>query len=141
MGGIYGWVPNTTSVAVWAMMIACLLPILFAGTAKILGGFSAADNAHPRDVLSGYTGKAARANAAQQNSFESLPIFLAAVLTAMWFFVPQMVINNLAVLYLLMRLGYGIAYIVNLPLLRSILWFLSLTCCFMLFYLSIQMGV
>ena len=50
------------------MMIASVLPLLFAILAKVLGGFGVADNSHPRDVVAKYTGRAARANAAQQNS-------------------------------------------------------------------------
>jgi len=108
--------------------------------AKVLGGFGVADNSHPRDVVAKYTGRAARANAAQQNSYESLPIFLASVIVAMLFFVPQVVINYLAVVYVMLRVIYGIAYIVNLPTLRSIIWTLSMACCFMLFYLAIKMA-
>ena len=87
------------------------------------------------------TGVAARANAAQQNSYETLPIFLAAVLAAMLFFVPQLIINTLAWLYVLTRVGYCAAYITNLATFRSILWVLSMAWCLMLFYLTIRMSV
>lgn len=140
MSLFFGLIPDSAAAAIWAMVVASLLPLLMALTAKALGGFNLADNAHPRDFLQGTTGAAARANAAQQNSYESLPIFLASVIVAMLFFVPQVVINYLAVVYVMLRVIYGIAYIVNLPTLRSIIWTLSMACCFMLFYLAIKMA-
>ena len=42
--------------------------------------------------------------------------------------------------YVALRLIYAIAYIVNLPTLRSIIWALSMACCFMLFYLAVKMA-
>ena len=140
MSWFFALIPDTANVAIWSMMIASVLPLLFAILAKVLGGFGVADNSHPRDVVAKYTGRAARANAAQQNSYESLPIFLASVIVAMLFFVTQVVINYLAVMYVMLRVIYGIAYIVNLPTLRSIIWTLSMACCFMLFYLAIKMA-
>jgi len=140
MSWFFALIPDTANVAIWSMMIASVLPLLFAILAKVLGGFGVADNSHPRDVVAKYTGRAAHANAAQQNSYESLPIFLASVIVAMLFFVPQVVINYLAVMYVMLRVIYGIAYIVNLPTLRSIIWTLSMACCFMLFYLAIKMA-
>lgn len=123
-------------VAVQAMMVACLLPLVFAMLAKIVGGFRRADNTNPRAFLAQTTGMAARLNAAQANSFEGLPIFLAAVLVAMYCFVPQNVINVLSWLYVLLRIGYGMAYALDLSVLRSVLWFLGLLCCLVLFYFA-----
>lgn len=139
MSWFFSLIPTSASAAIWAMIIASVLPLFFALLAKILGGFKLSDNAHPRERLATLTGRAARANAAQQNSYETLPIFLAAVIVSMLFFVPQPVINYLAVMYVILRIVYGLAYIVNLPTFRSIIWVLSMACCFMLFYLAIRM--
>ncbi len=141
MNAIFGLVSDTAASAIWAMVIASLLPWAASIVAKVSGGFKVRNNAHPRDFLQGMTGLAARANAAQQNSYETLPIFLAAVLAAMLFFVPQLIINTLAWLYVLTRVGYCAAYITNLATFRSILWVLSMACCLMLFYLTIRMSV
>lgn len=140
MSWFFALIPDTANVAIWTMIIASALPFLLAMLAKALGGFSMADNSHPREVVAKFSGRAARAHAAQQNSFESLPIFLASVIVAMLFFVPQIVVNYLAVMYVALRLIYAIAYIVNLPTLRSIIWALSMACCFMLFYLAVRMA-
>lgn len=141
MNALLELVSDTAASAIWAMVAASLLPLAMALTAKAIGGFNLADNAHLRDFLQGTTGAAARANAAQQNSYETLPIFLAAVLTAMLFFVPQSIINILAWLYVLIRIGFCVAYITNLATFRSILWVLSIACCLMLFYLAIRVSV
>ncbi|WP_296237710.1 MAPEG family protein [Psychrobacter sp. UBA5136] len=140
MNLFFGLIPDSAASAIWAMVVASLLPLLMALTAKVLGGFNLADNAHPRDFLQGTTGAAARTNAAQKNSYETLPIFLAAVLVAMLFFVPQLIINTIAWLYVLIRIGYCAAYITNLATFRSILWLLSMACSLMLFYLAIRLS-
>ena len=55
-----GLVSDTTASAIWAMVVASLLPLTMALTAKAIGGFNLADNAHPRDFLQGTTGAAQR---------------------------------------------------------------------------------
>lgn len=134
-------IPDTVAAAIWAMVVASLLPLMMAVAAKAIGGFNLSDNAHPRDFLQGTTGAAARANAAQQNSYETLPIFLAAVIVAMLFFVPQSIVNVLAWLYVVIRIGFCVAYITNLATFRSILWLLSMACSLMLFYLAIRISM
>jgi len=141
MNLLFGAMSDSAAIAIWAMVVASLLPVTLAMLAKVFGGFNLADNANPREFLQQTTGASARANAAQKNSYETLPIFLVAVLTAMLFFVPQAIINNLAWLYVLIRIGYCVAYITNLPMFRSILWVLSIICCLMLFYLAIRLSV
>lgn len=140
MNTLFGFIPDTSAAAIWAMVVASLLPVSMAMIAKVFGGFNLSDNAHPRDFLQHTTGAAARANAAQQNSYETLAVFLVAVLVAMLFFVPQFIINTLAWLYVLIRIGYCVAYIANLAMFRSILWVLSIACCLMLFYLAIRIS-
>lgn len=140
MNHLFGFIPDTAAAAIWAMVVASLLPLLMALMAKVFGGFSLSDNAHPRDFLQQTTGASARANAAQQNSYETLPVFLAAVIVAMLFFVPQSIINILAWLYVIIRIGYCVAYIINLATFRSILWALSMACPLMLFYLAIRIS-
>ena len=140
MNVLFGFIPDTIATAVWAMVVASLLPVVMAMTAKVFGGFGLADNSHPRDFLQQTTGASARANAAQQNSYETLPIFLAAVIAAMLMFVPQYIINIIAWLYVIIRVGYCVAYITNLATFRSILWVLSMACPLMLFYLAIRIS-
>lgn len=125
--------------AIMAMLVACLLPFVWTIVGKLMGGFRDRDNADPRAFWARSTGLASRANAAQANSFETLPMFLAAVIVAMQFFVPQQVINGIAWLYVLLRVAYGLAYLKNWALLRSVIWALSLGCILMLFILATRM--
>lgn len=132
-------VGTTLSSAIFAMMTACFLPFVWAIVAKWQGGFRSKDNANPREFLAKTAGVAARANATQANSFESLPMFLVAVLLAVYCFVPQPIINGMAWMYVFLRMGYGVCYLANLATLRSVLWALSMTCIVMLFVLSARM--
>ena len=113
---------------IYLILIACLLPYVFTILAKVTGGFKPRDNQNPRDFLAKTTGLAARANAVQKNSFESLPLFIAAVLMAEYMVVPQVIIMKLGIAYIVLRIIYGICYLLNLATLRSIIWFLSMAC-------------
>ncbi len=121
------------------LLIACLLPIVCAGIAKWRGfgkprrdgGF---DNHNPRAWLAGLQGSQARAHAAQLNSFEALPLFIAGVFVAQHHQAPQHVVDGLCVAFVVLRLGYIGAYLQDRANLRSGLWFLALACCVALFF-------
>jgi uncharacterized MAPEG superfamily protein len=121
------------------VLIACLLPIVCAGLAKSPGfgkprregGF---DNHHPRQWLAGLGGWQARANAAQQNSFEALPIFIAGVLIAERLGMATGRVDLLAIVFVLARLGYIACYVADLATLRSLLWVVGLGASIALFF-------
>ncbi|MCD0186954.1 MAPEG family protein [Acinetobacter sp. PW68] len=119
---------QSISGIVYLIIIACLLPYVFTVVAKIAGGFKREDNQNPREFLAKTTGLAARANAVQQNSFESLPLFIAAVLMAEYMVIPQVVVMMFGIAYIVLRIIYGICYLANWATLRSIVWMLSLLC-------------
>ena len=119
---------QSISGIVYLIIIACLLPYVFTVVAKMAGGFKREDNQNPRDFLAKTTGLAARANAVQQNSFESLPLFIAAVLMAEYMVIPQVVVMMFGIAYIVLRIIYGICYLANWATLRSIVWMLSLLC-------------
>ena len=119
---------HSISGIVYLIIIACLLPYVFAVVAKMAGGFKREDNQNPREFLAKTTGLAARANAVQQNSFESLPLFIAAVLMAEYMVIPQVVVMMFGIAYIVLRIIYGICYLANWATLRSIVWMLSLLC-------------
>jgi uncharacterized MAPEG superfamily protein len=95
-----------------------------AGIAK--KGFEGYDNGMPRQWLSKQTGFRARANAAQANLFESLPLFFAAVVIASIANAPQNKVNLLAVAFVLARIAFLICYLANWPTARSIVWLFGL---------------
>ncbi|NLN57082.1 MAG: hypothetical protein GX151_03835 [Gammaproteobacteria bacterium] len=119
---------QSISGVVYLIIIACLLPYVFTVVAKMAGGFKSEDNQNPREFLAKTTGLAARANAVQQNSFESLPLFVAAVLMAEYMVIPQVVVMMFGIAYIVLRITYGICYLANWATLRSIVWILSLLC-------------
>ncbi len=121
------------------VLVVCLLPYVWTALAKTLGGFKPTDNQNPREFLAKTTGIASRANAAQANSFESLPIFVAGVLLSMYCFVPQVAVNGMVWLYVLLRLAYGVAYLANWATLRSILWTASMAVVISMFLFSLKM--
>ena len=130
---------QTISGIIYLILIACLLPYVFTVIAKKTAGFKGRDNQNPRDFLAKTTGLAARANAAQQNSFESLPLFIAAILMAEYMVVPQTVIMTFGIAYIVLRIVYGICYLANWATLRSIVWILSLLCPICLLLLVIKL--
>lgn len=115
------------ALSYWCVLVACLLPIVAAGMAK-WGTFSRPanqggyDNRDPRAWLARQSGRRARANAAQANSFEALPLFIAAVLTAQQLQVAQGLINALAVSFVLLRLAYIWLYLTDRASARTVVW-------------------
>ena len=110
------------------LFIACLFPYfakipVALAMKKQPGGY---DNKDPRGQQSTLTGFGARAVAAHQNSFESLIIFTAAVLTALATQHITPAIEWLAVSYLAFRVVYHVLYLVDWPTLRSSVWSLGL---------------
>ena len=131
---------QSISGIVYLILIACLLPYVFSGIARMASGFRIKDNQHPREFLAQTTGLAARANAAQQNSFEGLPLFIAAILMAEYMVVSQSVIMTFGIAYLVLRVVYGVCYLANWATLRSIVWLLSLLCPISLLILVIKLS-
>lgn len=121
------------------IFVACLLPIVCAGIAKS-GGFGKPrrdggfDNHNPRGWLADLQGWQARANAAQLNSFEALPLFIAAVLVAQHHNAAQHMVNTLAAAFIVLRIGYIWMYLMDRASLRSVFWSLGLVCCIALFF-------
>jgi uncharacterized MAPEG superfamily protein len=119
------------TIAYWCVLAAGLLPYLFAVSAK--AGARGFTNRTPREFLAGLSGWRQRANWAQQNSFEALPLFFAAVIIAHQLQAPQGTVDLLAVAFVLLRIAYGIMYILDRPSLRSLIWAGALACVLGLF--------
>ena len=132
---------QSISGIIYLILIACLLPYIFAVIAKMAGGFRAQDNQNPREFLSKATGLAARANAVQQNSFEGLPLFIAAILIAEYMVLPQQITMIFGIAYIVLRVVYGLCYLANWATLRSIVWFMAISCPVLLLLLVIKLTV
>ena len=131
---------HSISGVIYLILAACLLPYVFTLIAKKSAGFRAKDNQNPRAFLEQSTGLASRANAAQQNSFESLPLFIASILMAEYMVVSQSLVMTFGIAYLVFRVIYGICYLANWSTLRSIVWLLSLLCPISLLLLIIKIS-
>ena len=121
-------------LAIWMILVAILLPYVMAALAKGGGGI---DNRQPRVGLEGLQGWRQRADWAQRNHFEALPGFAAGVLVAELAHAPQLWIDGLAVLFVLLRLAYSVAYLLDRAALRSACWAGGLLCVIALFCIGI----
>ena len=120
------------TIAYWCVLLMGLFPYVAAGIAK--KGFEDYDNGMPRQWLAKQTGFRARANAAQANLFESLPLFFAAVVIASIAHGPQDRVDLLAIGFVLARIAYLICYVANWPTARSLVWLAGLACVVTIFF-------
>jgi uncharacterized MAPEG superfamily protein len=95
------------------------------------------DNARPRDPAFYDEGIRERALGAHQNGIEAFPFFAAAVLLAEFRGAPQNLINELSVLFLIVRAAYVLTYVGNRPSLRSILWTIGFLITVAIFFLPL----
>jgi uncharacterized MAPEG superfamily protein len=112
--------------ALLCVLIAGLMPFLWTAVAKVVG--PRYDNRDVRGWQARLTGLPQRATAAHFNGFEAFPLFAAAVLAArrpgadaertMW----------LAIAFVVLRLVYGLVYLLGVAPLRSLVWFAALGC-------------
>jgi uncharacterized MAPEG superfamily protein len=109
------------TVAEWCVFGAVILYLLTIAPFKAIG-FRRFDNSKPRDPAFFDEPLRARALGAHINGIETFPFFAAAVLLAEFRAAPQNLINELAVLFLIVRVAYVFTYLGNRPTLRSILW-------------------
>ena len=119
------------TIAYACLLFMGLFPYVATGIAK--KGFENFDNSMPRQWLAQQTGFRARANAAQANLFESLPLFFAAVIIASINNVPQATIDLLAIGFVIARIAFLICYLANWPTTRTIVWVAGLICVIAIF--------
>jgi uncharacterized MAPEG superfamily protein len=100
---------------VLAIYLLTIVPVKWIGSRNY-------DNSRPRDPDFYDQPLRSRALGAHQNGIETFPFFAAAVLLAEFRGAPQNLINELAVLFVIVRVAYVLTYIGNRPTLRSILW-------------------
>ena len=98
-----------------------MLSLLTIASVKWIG-FRRFDNSRPRDPAFYDDPIRARALGAHQNGIEAFPFFAAAVLLAEFRLGPLRLIDELSVLFLIVRIAYVFTYLGNRPTLRSILW-------------------
>ncbi len=105
------------SIAAAAVLI--YLPFLVVGYARMLVGY---DQSAPRAMFDKLPPYAQRATWAHQNSFEGFMIFAAAALMAYVTGVNSPIAVIAAIAFVAARLLYSIFYILNIPLMRSLMF-------------------
>lgn len=116
------------SFALWTLFIACLFPIICGGISKV-GGADRYDNRNPRAWLARLGGYRARAHAAQQNSWEALAVYTAALVAASIAGVDHSTISTVAGVFLVARIAYLACYLADLATLRSLVWLAGFGAC------------
>ena len=109
------------TVAEWCVFGAVILYLMTIAPFKAMG-FRSFDNARPRDPEFYNEPLRARALGAHLNGIEAFPLFAVAVLLAEFRASPQHLIDELAILFLIVRVAYVLTYLGDRPTLRSILW-------------------
>ena len=124
------------TVAEWCVFGAVLLYLLTIAPVKAIG-FRRFNNAKPRDPAFYDDPVAGRALGAHQNGIEAFPFFATAVLLAEFRAEPQHLIDELAMLFLIVRIAYVLTYLGNRPTLRTILWNIGFTINLAIFFLPL----
>lgn len=120
------------SIAAAAVLI--YLPFLVVAYSRLRVGY---DQSAPRTMFDKLPPYAQRATWAHQNSFEGFMIFAAAALMAYVTNVNSPIAVVAAIAFVAARLLYSIFYILNIPLLRSLMFAVGSLSWGTLMYLSI----
>ena len=123
------------TILIICLFVALLLPLLAKGPVAYsmakLGGYN---NNHPRAQQNKLTGFGARSLAAHQNAFESLILFAPAVILALVTENTNQTVVVLAIIHVIARVLYNIFYLLNIALLRSIVWGIATLSSFTIVY-------
>ncbi|WGR95391.1 MAPEG family protein [Bradyrhizobium sp. ISRA443] len=122
------------TVAEWCVFGTLMLSLLTIASVKWIG-FRRFDNSRPRDPGFYDDPIRSRALGAHQNGLEAFPFFAVAVLLAEFRLGHLRLIDELAVLFLIIRIAYVFTYIGNRPTLRSILWSIGFAINIAIFFL------
>lgn len=125
--------------AIIVLLLLSLFPYAFAW----ISGFyrrqqlGSIDNKNPRQQYTQLSGPGARAVAAQQNAWEALAFYSAALLAVSLTNTEIEHLSLAAILVLLFRVLHGIFYLANLDLLRSLSFVAAILPSMYLFYRAI----
>ena len=124
------------SILLFVLFLGVLLPIVLSW----VGGYYRAqqfgnvDNKNPRAQSAALEGAGARAVAAQQNAWEALAVFTAAVVAQSIRGGGGEIASILAGVWLGARILHAVFYLANLDVLRSLAFLVGLGCAVALFF-------
>jgi uncharacterized MAPEG superfamily protein len=125
----------------WCLLVAVLIPYVLAGVGGYLKTqqFGSLDNEHPRDqaaqLEAGSAGR--RAVAAQQNAWEALAVFTAAVVVAHLAGASEGSAATAAIVFVVARIAHASCYVAGLATARSLSFLVATVSCLWLFGLAI----
>ena len=119
--------------SIFGAVILTYAPFLVVGWARFQIGY---DQSAPRAMFDQLPDYAKRATWAHQNCFEALTIYSAAALMAYVTGVESNWALWAAIAFLISRLFYSVFYILNIPLLRSLMFAVGSISGYVLFGLS-----
>ena len=112
-------VPVTLIAAIATAAVLVYVPFLVVAYGRFQAGY---DPAKPRALFDKLPAYAQRATWAHENSFESFMLFAAGALMAYVTQVSSPLAAGAAVIYVIARLLFSLFYILNLALLRSMMF-------------------
>ncbi len=116
------------------IVISLFIPIISAAFAKFsIKGYN---NKNPREFLGNLKGHGKRANFAQINFYETFPAFAIGVVVAHQLNASVSTIDQLAIIYVLARIGYAFFYIMDNHILRTLSWFIAFSAILGLYFIS-----
>lgn len=121
------------TTAYYCVLVAILFPFIFTVLAKTSRRFN---NHDPRAYLENLTGWRKRANYVQLNSFEAIAPFGLSVIIAELTHAPQLRIDQLAIVFLIMRALYAVCYLMDWASLRTLFWTLGVVCVVSFYFIS-----
>lgn len=122
------------TVAYICVCVSIFIPLVLIGYAKF--GSKGYNNRKPREFLEKLEGRHKRAHYAQMNSYEAFPPFAAGVIIAHNAGALQAQVDLLAVVFVVMRILYGICYVMDWASWRSLVWVTAFACIIGLFVIS-----
>ncbi|KXN67267.1 hypothetical protein CONCODRAFT_73106 [Conidiobolus coronatus NRRL 28638] len=114
---------------VYLVWFGLLIPVRRA-QAKAEGGI---DNSNPRAQYNNLPGYAIRSMAAHNNTMESFMFFGFALLANTVGGGSLVAADVLCVIFMVCRIAYAVAYVMDYPSIRSSIWFISFLSTFILF--------
>lgn len=126
------------TIPFWCLLIVLIIPYVLAGVAGYFKTtqLGTLDNNNPRQQSAALTGAGARVFAAQQNAWEAMAVFTAAVLVAHFAGAEAQMSANLAMAFVAFRILHAVAYIADWATLRSLLFVGALASAIWLFILA-----
>lgn len=128
------------TVPFWCLAIVCFLPYAwgFAAIPARKQQLGRIDNKDPRAQQAHLTGLGARAIGAHKNAFEAIAVFAPAVIVAHLAGADPVWSSRLAQIFVSARLLHGMFYLLDLDVLRSLIFGVALACDVGLFVIAAQ---